>query len=80
MICIFQFRAGSRDYFYGTLGGSALVLGVALHTFQVVNALVAERWGARHTGKSLGWINMIGQFPLSHFSIDQRLHWNGPFI
>jgi MFS family permease len=39
----------------------AVILGVALHTFPVVNAMVAERWGTMHTGKSLGWVNMFGQ-------------------
>jgi MFS family permease len=39
----------------------AVILGVALHTFPVINAMVAERWGTMHTGKSLGWINMVGQ-------------------
>ena len=43
------------------LAGIALILGVALHTFPVVNAMVAERWGTNQTGKSLGWINMMGQ-------------------
>ena len=43
------------------LGGIAVVLGVALHTFPVINAMVAERWGTHKTGKTLGWINMIGQ-------------------
>jgi len=39
----------------------AVILGVALHTFPVINAMVAERWGTMHTGKNLGWINMVGQ-------------------
>ena len=43
------------------LAGIAGVLGVVLHTFPVINAMVAERWGTRHTGRSLGWINMCGQ-------------------
>ena len=43
------------------LAGIASLLGVALHTFPVLNAMVAERWGTNQTGKSLGWINMIGQ-------------------
>ena len=43
------------------LAGIAIVLGVVLHTFPVVNAMVAERWGTMHTGKNLGWVNMSGQ-------------------
>ncbi len=39
----------------------AMILGVVLHTFPVVNAMVAERWGTMHTGKNLGWVNMSGQ-------------------
>ena len=44
------------------LGGLALVIGVALHTFPLINAAAAERWGVRRAGESLGWINMVGQF------------------
>ena len=43
------------------LAGIAMILGVVLHTFPVVNAMVAERWGTMHTGKNLGWVNMSGQ-------------------
>jgi sugar phosphate permease len=43
------------------LGGIAVILGVSLHTFPVINAMVAERWGTHQTGRSLGWINMFGQ-------------------
>ena len=43
------------------LAAIAVVLGIALHTFPVINAMVAERWGIMETGKSLGWINMLGQ-------------------
>ncbi len=44
------------------LGGLAVVLGVVLHTFPLVNAAAAEWWGSRRAGESLGWINMVGQF------------------
>ena len=43
------------------LAGIALILGIALHTFPLANAMVADQWGKGETGKSLGWINMIGQ-------------------
>ena len=43
------------------LGGLALVIGVALHAFPLINAAAAERWGVRRAGESLGWINMVGQ-------------------
>lgn len=43
------------------LGCLALVIGVALHTFPLINAAAAERWGIRRAGESLGWINMVGQ-------------------
>jgi len=44
------------------LGGVALLLGVTLHAFPIVNAAVSDRWGGSRTGQSLGWINMMGQF------------------
>ncbi len=44
------------------LGALALLIGVSLHTFPVVNAAAAERWGVGRAGESLGWINMVGQF------------------
>jgi MFS family permease len=44
------------------LGTLALLIGVSLHTFPVVNAAAAERWGVERAGESLGWINMVGQF------------------
>jgi sugar phosphate permease len=44
------------------LGGVALLIGVALHTFPLINAAAAERWGVRRAGESLGWINLVGQF------------------
>lgn len=44
------------------LGGVALLLGVTLHAFPIVNAAVSDRWGGNRTGQSLGWINMMGQF------------------
>lgn len=44
------------------LGGVALLLGVTLHAFPIVNAAVSDRWGKSRTGQSLGWINMMGQF------------------
>jgi len=43
------------------LGVLALVIGVALHTFPLINAAAAERWGVQRAGESLGWINMVGQ-------------------
>jgi len=43
------------------LMGVSLLLGVTLHAFPIVNAAVADRWGSHQTGRSLGWINMIGQ-------------------
>ena len=43
------------------LGSVALMLGITLHAFPVLNAVVAERWGIEKTGVSLGWINMMGQ-------------------
>ena len=43
------------------LGGVALVMGVTLHAFPIVNAAVSDLWGERRTGQSLGWINMVGQ-------------------
>ena len=43
------------------LGSVALLLGITLHAFPVLNAVVAERWGIEKTGVSLGWINMMGQ-------------------
>jgi MFS family permease len=43
------------------LGGLALVIGVALHMFPLINAAAAERWGVRRAGESLGWIHMVGQ-------------------
>lgn len=46
----------------GMLGGVALMLGITLHAFPILNAAVADRWGERRTGQSLGWINMVGQF------------------
>lgn len=44
------------------LSGVALLLGVTLHAFPILNAAVSDRWGERRTGQSLGWINMVGQF------------------
>jgi len=44
------------------LGVLAFILGVALQSFPIVNAVCAERWGLARAGESLGWINMIGQF------------------
>ncbi len=44
------------------LGGVAILLGVTLHAFPIVNAAVSDRWGENRTGQSLGWINMMGQF------------------
>ena len=43
------------------LGIVALLLGVTLHAFPILNAAVADRWGDYRTGHSLGWINMMGQ-------------------
>jgi sugar phosphate permease len=43
------------------LGGVALLLGVTLHAFPIVNAAVSDRWGGHRTGHALGWINMVGQ-------------------
>lgn len=43
------------------LGGVALLIGVALHTFPLINAAAAERWGVQRAGESLGWINFVGQ-------------------
>ncbi len=43
------------------LGGVALLLGVTLHAFPILNAAVTDQWGAHRTGQSLGWINMVGQ-------------------
>jgi len=43
------------------LGGVALLLGITLHAFPIVNAAVADRWGGHRTGHTLGWINMVGQ-------------------
>ena len=40
------------------LGGLAVLIGVALHTFPLINAVAAERWGVRRAGESLGWINL----------------------
>lgn len=45
-------------FLFGVL---ALMIGVSLHTFPVINAAAAERWGIRRAGESLGWINMVGQ-------------------
>jgi sugar phosphate permease len=42
-------------------GGLAVLIGVALHTFPLINAATAERWGVRRAGESLGWINLVGQ-------------------
>lgn len=42
-------------------GCLAFLLGVTLHAFPILNAAVADRWGSHQTGRSLGWINMIGQ-------------------
>jgi sugar phosphate permease len=42
-------------------GGVALLIGVALHMFPLINAAAAERWGAQQAGESLGWINFVGQ-------------------
>lgn len=39
----------------------ALLLGITLHLSPLINAAVAERWGVRRAGESLGWINMTGQ-------------------
>lgn len=44
------------------LGGLALLIGVALHTFPLINAAAAERWGVARMGEALGWINLVGQF------------------
>ena len=44
------------------LGGLALLIGVTLHTFPLINAAAAERWGVARAGESLGWINLVGQF------------------
>ncbi len=43
------------------LGGLALLIGVTLHTFPLINAAAAERWGVHRAGESLGWINFVGQ-------------------
>ena len=43
------------------LGTVAFLLGITLHAFPVLNAVVAERWGIDKTGVSLGWINTMGQ-------------------
>ena len=43
------------------LGMVALLLGILLHGFPIMNALVAERWGVVMTGRILGGINMFGQ-------------------
>ena len=43
------------------LGAMALLLGVSLHAFPIINAAVVDRWGVGCTGQSLGWINMVGQ-------------------
>ncbi len=43
------------------LGAVALLLGIVLHAFPIMNAVVAEKWGVTFTGQSLGGINMIGQ-------------------
>ena len=43
------------------LGVVALLLGITLHAFPILNAAVADRWGEQRTGPSLGWINMVGQ-------------------
>jgi sugar phosphate permease len=43
------------------LGIIALLLGISLHAFPVINAAVIDRWGVKYTGKSLGIINMVGQ-------------------
>ena len=43
------------------LGGVALLLGVTLHAFPILNAAVADRWGEFRTGQALGWVNMLGQ-------------------
>ncbi len=43
------------------LGLASFLLGVVLHGFPVMNAVVAERWGVHVTGQSLGGINMVGQ-------------------
>ncbi|MEC4673008.1 MAG: MFS transporter [Nitrospirota bacterium] len=43
------------------LAGVALLLGITLHAFPILNAAVADRWGERRTGQALGWINMLGQ-------------------
>lgn len=43
------------------LGALAVLLGVSLHAFPLINALASERWGAPRAGESLGWINMVGQ-------------------
>ncbi|MDT7042484.1 MFS transporter [Candidatus Nitronereus thalassa] len=43
------------------LGGVALLLGVTLHAFPIINAAVSDRWGGHRTGHALGWINMVGQ-------------------
>ena len=56
----FGLLAGPIPYPWA-LGGLALVIGVALHAFPLINAAAAERWGVRRAGESLGWINMVGQ-------------------
>ncbi len=43
------------------LAAVAFAIGISLHTFPVVNAAAAERWGIKRAGESLGWINTVGQ-------------------
>ncbi|MGB0910018.1 MAG: MFS transporter [Nitrospirales bacterium] len=43
------------------LGVVSVFLGIVLHAFPIINAVVSERWGVAMTGQSLGGINMVGQ-------------------